>query len=50
MHLFLSIKSVYIHMNDVEMADSFSYCWKLKCQGQGKLYLGQGVLGLVVTL
>ena len=47
MHLLLSIKLVCIHMNDVEMADSFFYCWKQKCQGQGKLYLGQGVLGLV---
>lgn len=47
MHLLLSIKSVCIHMNDDEMADDFSYCWKQKFQGQGKLYLGQGVLGLV---
>ena len=41
MHLLLSIKSPCIHMNDVGKANCFSYCWKLKCQGQDGLYSGQ---------
>ena len=41
MHLLLSIKSPCIHMNDVEKANCFSYCWKLKCQGHDGLYSGQ---------
>lgn len=31
MHLLLSIKSLYIHMNDGEVANVFSYCRNWKC-------------------
>lgn len=47
--LLLCIKSLCIHINDVEKGNCCSYCWKLKCQGQGRLCLGQGVLALVVA-
>lgn len=48
--MFLSIKSLCMHINDVEKANCFSYCGKRKCQGQSGLSLGQAVLALVATL